>query len=104
MPHSVRSFSQDRTVVDHRLRSDTLRRIAAFAKPYRGAIALFLALIVVDTIAGAATPLIFKAIIDQGIEQGRTGLVVRPRRPRCRPRRALRRQRPRPALVLGPHR
>jgi ATP-binding cassette subfamily B protein len=76
MPSSVRSFSQDRTVVDHRLRSDTLRRIAAFAKPYRGAIAVFLALIVVDTIAGAATPLIFKAIIDQGIEQGRTGLVI----------------------------
>jgi ATP-binding cassette subfamily B protein len=76
MPHNLRSFSQDRTVVDHRLRSDTLRRVAAFAKPYRGALAVFLALIVVDTIAGAATPLIFKAIIDQGIQQGRTGLVV----------------------------
>ena len=76
MPHNLRSFTQDRTVVDHRLRSDTLRRIAGFAKPYRRALALFLALIVVDTIAGAATPLIFKAIIDQGIQQGRTGLVV----------------------------
>ncbi len=76
MPHNLRSFSQDRTVVDHRLKSDTLRRVAAFAKPYRGALAVFLLLIVIDTIAGAATPLIFKAIIDQGIEQGRTGLVV----------------------------
>src|SRR4051794_868296 len=76
MPHNLRSFSQDRTVVDHRLKSDTLRRVAAFARPYRGALAVFLLLIVIDTIAGAATPLIFKAIIDQGIQQGRTGVVV----------------------------
>ena len=76
MPHQIRSFSQDRTVVDHRLRSDTLRRVAAFARPYRGAIALFLLLIVIDTVAGAATPLILKAIIDQGIQQGRTGVVI----------------------------
>ncbi len=50
--------------------------MVAFATPYRRAIALFLLLVVIDTIAGAATPLIYKAIIDQGIEQGRTGLVI----------------------------
>ncbi len=76
MPQNLRSFSRDRSVVDHRLAPGTIRRVAGFARPYRTALLIFLALIVVDTIAGAATPLIFRAIIDQGIQQGRTGLVV----------------------------
>ena len=76
MRQSFKTFSQDRSVVEHRLAPGTLRRIAGFAWPYRGAIAAFLALIVVDALAGAATPLIYRSIIDQGIQQGRTGLVV----------------------------
>ena len=76
MPQASRSFSQDRTVVDHRLKPGTLRRIAGFARPYRTAIAVFLALVVVDALAGAATPLVYRAIIDQGIQQDRAGLVV----------------------------
>ena len=54
----------------------TVRPILGFARPYRRALGAFLGLIVVDALAGAAAPLVYRAIIDQGIQQGRTGLVV----------------------------
>lgn len=76
MPRAVRSFSQDRSVIDHRLAPGTVRRIVGFARPYRAAIAVFLGLVVLDALAGAATPLLYRAIIDDGIQQGRTGLAV----------------------------
>lgn len=75
-PRASKTFSQDRSVVEHRLKPGTVRRILGFARPYRAALAVFLALIVLDALAGAATPLVYRAIIDQGIQQGRTGLVV----------------------------
>jgi ATP-binding cassette, subfamily B, bacterial len=76
MPPGARSLSRDRSVTAHKLKPGTIRRIAGFAKPYRLAIGLFLGLVIVDAIAGAATPLIYRAIIDQGIQEERTGLVV----------------------------
>ena len=76
MPRGVRSFTQDRSVVDHRFAPGTIGRILGFARPYRRAIAGFLALVVLDALVGAATPLLYRAIIDQGIVDERTGLVV----------------------------
>jgi len=76
MPPGSRSFSRDRSVTTHKLKAGTIRRIAGFARPYRLALAVFLGLVIVDAVAGAATPLIYRAIIDQGIQQQRTGLVV----------------------------
>src|SRR5690554_2680758 len=76
MRPSPRSFAADRTVVDHRLAPGTIRRIAAFARPYRAWIAVFLVLVVVDALVGAATPLVYKAIIDKGIVAGSSGVVV----------------------------
>jgi ATP-binding cassette subfamily B protein len=76
MPPGARSLSRDRSVTNHKLKPGTIRRIAGFARPYRVAIGLFLGLVIVDAVAGAATPLIYRAIIDQGIAEQRTGLVV----------------------------
>jgi ATP-binding cassette, subfamily B, bacterial len=76
MPPSHRTFSKDRSVVHHRLAPGTIRRILGFARPYRAAIAIFLVLVVLDALAGAATPLVYRAIIDQGIEEDRSDLVV----------------------------
>jgi ATP-binding cassette subfamily B protein len=76
MPPSLHGFARDRSVTRHRLAPGTVRRILAFAAPHRRALALFLALVVFDAVIGAATPLVYRAIIDQGIEQGRTGLVL----------------------------
>ena len=73
-PH--KSFQQDRSVTQHKLARGTFRRILGYARPYRGWLAGFLALIVVDALLGAATPLVFKAIIDHGIADQRRGLVL----------------------------
>ena len=76
MPNALRSFSRDTSITSHKLAPGTLRRIAQFARPYRGKLAVFLALIVVDALVGAAGPLVYKAIIDEGIIKQRSGFVV----------------------------
>jgi ATP-binding cassette subfamily B protein len=53
-----------------------MRRIAGFARPYRRALAVFLVLIIVDAVIGAANPLIYRSIIDSGIRHHRSGLIV----------------------------
>jgi ATP-binding cassette subfamily B protein len=72
---TMRSFQRDRSVTKRKLRSGTLRRIVAFARPHRAKIVVFLALVVVDAALGAVTPLLLKAIIDSGVVPGRTGVV-----------------------------
>ncbi|MAT04763.1 MAG: ABC transporter [Acidimicrobiaceae bacterium] len=72
----MRSFTHDPSVTNHRLAPGTIRRILGFARPYRLAIGLFLLLIVLDAAAGAAVPLIYREIIDTGIADERTGLVI----------------------------
>ena len=76
MPSALRSFSRDTAITSHKLAPGTLRRIAQFARPYRGKLVAFLALIVVDALVGAAGPLVYKAIIDDGIIKKRSGFVV----------------------------
>ncbi|MDR3107293.1 MAG: ABC transporter ATP-binding protein, partial [Bifidobacteriaceae bacterium] len=71
-----RSFRQDPSVTSHQVTRATLKRILQFAQPYRRIIAVFLTLIAVDAALGAATPLIYSAIIDRGITPGRIGLVL----------------------------
>lgn len=72
----MRSFTLDSSVTAHRLAPGTLRRIVGFARPYRWWIAGFLALVVVDAVLVAATPLIYREIIDVGIIDGNRGLIV----------------------------
>lgn len=72
----MRSLSRDRSVVDHRLASGTVRRVFGFARRYRGLIAAFLALVVLSTLLGVATPILLKAIIDVGISGHRPNVVV----------------------------
>src|SRR5436305_4461261 len=74
--HVMRSLSRDPCVTERRLRPGTIKRIARFAAPYRRYLAWFLALIVVDAGAGNVNPLIYKAIIDDGIIKHRRGLVI----------------------------
>src|SRR5690606_19155655 len=47
-----------------------------FAKPYRRWLAIFLALVVLEALAGASVPLLYRSIIDTGIAQGRSDIVV----------------------------
>ena len=71
-----RSFRSDPSVAHRRVSRDVLRRILSFARPYRGLITIFLVLVAIDAAIGAATPLLYRRIIDDGIAQGRTGLVL----------------------------
>lgn len=72
----VHSYSRDRSVTDRRVSRATLRRIAAFARPYRRQLSVFLVLIAVDAAVGAVTPLLFRRLIDQGIAAHRRDVVL----------------------------
>ena len=73
--HIAASFRRDSSVVDKELPPGTLRRILRFAAPYRRQLIWFLLLIVLDAGIGAVNPLIFRAIIDDGIAKHRVGLT-----------------------------
>ncbi|MBF0687888.1 MAG: ABC transporter ATP-binding protein [Cellulomonas sp.] len=72
----MRGFAQDRDVARQRLAPGTLRRILAFAHPYRAQLAVFLVLIALGAAAGALTPWLFQRLIDDGISRGDTRTVV----------------------------
>jgi ATP-binding cassette, subfamily B, bacterial len=78
--HVVRSFRRDSSVMSQRLTPGIGQRIWQFAAPHRRMLAAFLVLIVVDAVAGAASPLVYRAIIDDGIlprdQQVIVGLAV----------------------------
>jgi ATP-binding cassette subfamily B protein len=74
--HVMRSFRRDDSVRSHELSPGLLRRIARFAAPYRSLLAVFLLMIVVDALIAAANPLIYRAIIDDGILPRNSSLVV----------------------------
>ena len=71
----LRAFG-DEDLKSKRLAPGTLRRIAAFARPYTGLILWFLLLVVVDALLVIATPLLLKTIIDDGVLQGDRALVT----------------------------
>ncbi|HEY9410455.1 MAG TPA: ABC transporter ATP-binding protein, partial [Jiangellaceae bacterium] len=73
---SMRSFTKDRSVTSHKLAPGTFRRILTFARPYRGRLTIFIALILLDALVGAALPLLYQRIIDDGVLAGDRGLVV----------------------------
>lgn len=73
---SMRSFSRDRSVTSKKLPKGTARRIAALAKPYRRLVVLLLGLLAVDAVAGAAIPLLVRAILNDGIPEKNAQLVV----------------------------
>ncbi len=75
MHSTFTSFRSDRSAVQQKLAPGTVRRIVRFAAPYRRALVVFLALIVLDAILGALLPLVFKGIIDRGVIP-RRGTVV----------------------------
>jgi ATP-binding cassette subfamily B protein len=72
----MRSFRRDESVTSQKLSTGILRRIARFARPYRRMLLVFLVLIVLDALLGAANPLIYRAIIDDGILPHDSGVVV----------------------------
>src|SRR5487761_479108 len=72
----MRSFRQDRSVLDHRVKKGTTKRMLRFAMPYRRILAIFLPVVVLDAALGAVNPLILRQIIDRGILGHHADLVV----------------------------
>ena len=72
----LRSFHQDRSVLQHRVKKGTTRRMIRFAMPYRKILMVFVPVVVLGAVAGAVNPLILREIIDRGILGRNTGLVV----------------------------
>ncbi|QCB95483.1 ABC transporter ATP-binding protein [Cellulomonas shaoxiangyii] len=74
--NAVRGFTRDPAVKAQRLHRGSLRRILAFARPYRAQLAVFLVLIALGAAAGALTPWLLQRLIDDGINRGDTRVVV----------------------------
>ncbi len=72
----MRSMRRDDSVRSQKLSSGLVRRIARFAAKYKKMLVGFLVLIVIDAVVGAANPLIYRAIIDDGILPKQSGVVV----------------------------
>jgi ATP-binding cassette subfamily B protein len=73
----MRRMSADPDIVQHQLTRGVVRRILAFARPYRMMIIGFIVLVVISSALAVAPPLLFKQIIDEGVlKQNRQLLVV----------------------------
>ncbi len=72
----MRSFRADRSILQHRVKKGTTRRMLRFAIPYRRTLAVFVPVIVLDAVVGAVNPLILRAIIDRGILAHRSTVVI----------------------------
>lgn len=59
-----------------KLKPGTSRRVLGYARPYRRTISTFLVLVVLDALLVIATPLILKEIVDKGVGDKNTALVV----------------------------
>ena len=70
-----RSLRRDRSVLKESIRPGTWRRMLKFVWPYRGILAGFLGMVVVDSGISVVNPLIYREIINHGI-LGRSVSVV----------------------------
>jgi ATP-binding cassette subfamily B protein len=71
----ARGFRMDPSITKQKLKPGTVRRIAAYARPYRLHLAMFLAGTSLDALITVVNPLLLREIIDHGI-LARNGTVV----------------------------
>jgi ATP-binding cassette subfamily B protein len=72
----MRSFRQDPSVTQQKLKPGTVRRIITYAKPYRLWLSLFLVVTILDALITVVNPLLLRAIIDKGILGHDQALVI----------------------------
>ena len=60
-----RSMTADPSVKQQKLKPGTVKRIFAFAQPYRASIWIFLVTVVIDAVLVIATPLLLRQLIDE---------------------------------------
>ena len=64
---ALRTLSSDQSVKNAKLKPGTLKRIFAYAIPYRSVFALFLICLIADAVLTVATPLLLRELIDNGV-------------------------------------
>ena len=64
---ALRTLSSDQSVKNAKLKPGTLKRIFAYAIPYKSVFALFLACLIADAVLTVATPLLLRELIDNGV-------------------------------------
>jgi ATP-binding cassette, subfamily B, bacterial len=62
---AMRSFSRDSSVTSQRLKPGTVRRIASYARPYRGGLTLFMIATSLDAVVTVAVPLLLGLIVSK---------------------------------------
>src|SRR5580693_292166 len=72
----LRTFTRDGEVLKQTVPPGTLKRIIVFGRAYSRQLALFLLVVVLDAAVGIVNPLLFRAIIDNGVLAGNARLVV----------------------------
>jgi ATP-binding cassette, subfamily B, bacterial len=72
----MRSFRQDPSVTQQKLKPGTFRRIAGYARPYRLPLAAFMITTVLDALITVVNPLLFAQIIDRGILRHNDRIVI----------------------------
>ena len=72
----LQSFTRDSGVLEHKIPSGTVKRIAKFVSGYTWILVLFLVLVALDAGVGVVSPLIYRAIINNGILKGNEKLVI----------------------------
>ena len=73
---ALRTLSSDQSVKHAKLKPGTLKRIFAYAIPYKSVFALFLVCLVLDAVLTIATPLLLRELIDKGVIPKDRGVVT----------------------------
>ena len=64
-------------MLNQKVKAGTAKRMLAFAAPYTGLLAVFLAVVTLDAVVGVINPLIYREIINNGILKGDAPLVIK---------------------------
>jgi ATP-binding cassette subfamily B protein len=70
-------MTADPAVKDQKLKPGTIKRIFAFAQPYRLYLSIFLFTVVIDAFLVVATPLLLRQLIDDGVIPKNAELITR---------------------------
>ncbi|HUV57574.1 MAG TPA: ABC transporter ATP-binding protein [Acidimicrobiales bacterium] len=72
----MKSLRQDRSILEHRIKSGTLPRILEFAKPYRPVLIVFLVAVVFDAVVSSVSPLVLRGIINEIVHGHRESIII----------------------------
>lgn len=74
---SFRSFRQDSSVLNQKVKPGTAKRMLRFAIPYTGLLIIFLFVVIFDAGVGIVNPLLYRDIINNGILKFNEPLIIK---------------------------